>query len=429
MTLEDYVDLTNPEVDLDAVSIVRGNYECAIVDTDGRRYKGFVLARSPEGNAFTICELNFHWSAKDSRFAPRPTFRRTNKDLEDKSVSKGQAFQRISFGGGQDGYREFWRMVGFLYKFKELVDVGDFSETFRVVSDESVVLHLKGKPPEEQKAALTQYAEQSDIDPSDLSELLVLRARKAALEDFRKLLVNEGDYRAVYRVAHADGIKGAGEEAVWHHFLSSNRWIFGLSLDLKFIEDFVDEATVGIADTANRGNPKADMLAWNDYTVLVELKTPDADIFTLTKSKDARANTWSFAPAFIEGFSQCLAQRSAWETSYKEKDVITTDDLGKERELDKGVIRTIDPQAIFIYGNKDREIPKESTEHNIRTKRDTLERFIRNNRNVNMISYDELYRRAYHIVYGTLPPADTTVTNDESYSPFDDIEPSWVPPF
>ena len=33
-------------------------------------------------------------------------------------------------------------------------------------------------------------------------------------------------------------------------------------------------------------------------------------------------------------------------------------------------------------------------------KRDTLERFKRNNRNVEIISYDELYERAYFIIYG-----------------------------
>ncbi|OLT18820.1 hypothetical protein BJF78_11445 [Pseudonocardia sp. CNS-139] len=356
----------------------------------------------------TVCELSFHRSGTDGKYAPRPTFRRTNKDLADKPVPSGQEFQRISFEDGQDGYREFWRMIGFLYKFKELVDVGDFSDSYRVVSDESVIIHLKEQAPEDRTGILARYVEQAEIDASELSELLVLRTRKAAVEEFRKLLVDEGGYRAAYRVAHTGGIKGQGDEAVWHHFLSSNRWIFGLSLDLRFIEDFVDEASVGIGDTMNRGNPKADMLAWRDYTVLVELKTPDADIFTAVKTKDARANTWSFSPAFMGGFSQCLAQRSAWEESHKGKDIVFEDALGEEQELDTGVIRTVDPEVVFIYGNKDREIPKGSKSRDVRTKRDTLERLIRNNRNVNMISYDELYRRAYHIVYGELPPEGST---------------------
>ena len=72
-------------------------------------------------------------------------------------------------------------------------------------------------------------------------------------------------------------------------------------------------------------------------------------------------------------------------------------------------IRTIDPQVIFIIGHKDREIPRTSTSADNRTKRDTLERFSRNNRNISIVTYDELYRRAYHIVHGAHPPAGSTV--------------------
>ena len=68
--------------------------------------------------------------------------------------------------------------------------------------------------------------------------------------------------------------------------------------------------------------------------------------------------------------------------------------------LDRGIIRTIDPQVIYIVGNKEREIPRNSSTTTVRSKRDTLERFIRNNQNVNIISYDELYKRAYQICPG-----------------------------
>jgi hypothetical protein len=421
---DDYLDLTQPDIDLDKVRIVEAGFDCSITDDSGKCYSGFILARSPEGNAVTLCDLSFHWSGKDRKYAPRPTFRRTNQKLEDKPVRSGQPYQRITFEGGQDGYREFWRMIAFLFKFKELVDIGEFTERYRVVSDESVVMHLKKKDPEERKVMLAQYAEQADISASELSEVLTLRARKDDLEVFRKLLVNEDDFRAVYRITYAGEIKGSGDEAIWHHFLSNHKWIFGLSLDLRFIEDFVDEASVGMGDTTNRGNPKADMLAWSDYTVLVELKTPDADIFTAVKSKDARANTWSFSAAFVEGFSQCLGQRSDWEENHKSKIVIVEDEYGRRKELDKGIIRTIDPQVIFVMWNKAREIPRKSPYEDIRMKRDTLERFIRNNRNVNIISFDELYIRAYHIVYEQSPPDGSTVPSEKHDTILDDLDPA-----
>lgn len=424
--LDEYLDLTRPDTDLDEVSIQAVGFDCNMVGVNGKYYKGFILARSPTSSALTLCDVSFQYSTKDKKYPPRLTFRRSNAELVDKPVAKGRTQQRISFEDGQDGYREFWRMIGFLAKFKELVDIGGFIDRYQVVTAESVVLHLKEKSLAERKEVLAKYAEQSDIDTSELSELLTHRARKESLEVFRKLLVNEEGYQAEYRAQFAAEIKGAGDEAVWHHFLSSNRWIFGLSLDLRFIEDFVDEASVGIGDTANRGNPKADMLAWSDYTVLVELKTSDTEIFTPVKSKDARANTWSFSSAFTEGFSQCLAQRTDWEQSYNLKRIIVEHEDGSRAEIDKGIIRTIDPQVIFIIGNKDREIPKDSADIDVRTKRDTLERFIRNNRNVNIISYDELYRRAYHIVYGELPPVGNTVDENPECSTYDDPDPEDV---
>ena len=135
------------------------------------------------------------------------------------------------------------------------------------------------------KYIIADIAERVEIDTVELTQLLIVRSRRAALEDFRKLLVNEGGYRVSYRTNNAAAIKGSGGEAIWHHFLSANKWIFGLSLDLRFIEDFVDEASVGIGDTANHGNPKVDVLAWSDYTILIELKTPDSNIFY--RGKDA----------------------------------------------------------------------------------------------------------------------------------------------
>ncbi|MGC1177186.1 MAG: Shedu anti-phage system protein SduA domain-containing protein, partial [Candidatus Saccharimonadales bacterium] len=418
IVFDDYLDLTNSDFDLDSIRIESKGFDCNILDTDDKQYKGFILAKSQEGNAFTLCDVDFQWSDKDKKYPPRLIFRRTNAELADKAVRKDQVFQRISFETGHDGYREFWKMIAFLSKFKELVDLGEFFDSYQVVSAESVVIHLKQIDLNNRKKEIVRYAKDSEVSTSEMAELFAHRARKDDLETFRKLLENESGFRATYRTQFQKDIKGAGEEPIWHHFLSQHRWIFGLSLDLRFIEDFIDEASVGNPDTANKGNPQADMLGYSDYTVLIELKTPDTDIFTAIKTSDARANTWSFTTPFIEGFSQCLAQKTDWGENYKSKSVIVEKD-GKRTELDKGVIRTIDPQAIYIVGNKDREIPQDSADTDIRLKRDTLERFIRNNRNVNIISYDELYRRAYHIVYGDSEPPELKTVEAESIEDHD----------
>lgn len=390
--MEDYIDLTDQSTNLENYSIQATGFNCRLTDGDDKYYKGFLLAKSEKGEAYTICNVDFQWSQRDKKYPPRITFRRTDSNLQDKKVRKDQEFATVSFESGKDGYREFWQMIAFLSKFKEVVDLTEFFERYQVVTKQSVVSSLRERQPSERMQEIAHYVEESGLSDQDMSELLAVRARKQDVALFHQLLYDIEDARATYRSEHQAEIKGAGAEAIWHHFLKNRKWIFGLSLNLRFIEDLADEQSVGIADTENHGSPQVDMLGYSDYTVLIELKTPDTDMFTAAKTKNARANTWSFSNEFIEGFSQCLAQKSDWQKSSDVKSLVK-----EGKSLDRGVIRTIDPQEIFIVGNKEREIPRDSDLVDVQTKRDTLERFIRNNRNVNIISYDELYRRACHI--------------------------------
>lgn len=222
-------------------------------------------------------------------------------------------------------------------------------------------------------------------------------ARKDVLTDFRRLLEEESYWEDYYE-KYQDSIKSTGEEAVFHYFLKENDWILGLNVDIKFIKDFTDEVSVGNPDTDNSGNPKTDMMGLSDYTTLIEFKTPSTNFFTAKKSSKSRAGTWSFSEDFIEGVSQCLAQKSGWDKNHKSKNLV----LDKKVQ-DQDETRTVDPKAIFIIGNKQRELNIRNKETENITKRDTLERFCRNNKNVEIISYDELYERAYYIIYNEKP--------------------------
>lgn len=412
MTEDRYYDLTDATNDITGLRIQPNNrFSCDLIDSDGVCYRGFKLATSATGSALTVCDVDFQISDTDHKYQPRLIFRRTNAEFADKTVNAGKTAQRISFQNGSDGYRHFWKMIMFLQGFKEIVDFGDFQDTYQVVTDESVVVHLKTKLPAERKKNIAKIVTELGISDSEMADLLSHRARIDDVDSFRKLLDNENGYRADYRTEYATEIKGSGDEAVWHHFLKNHKWIFGLSLDLRFIDDVLDEQAVGIPGTDGKGDPHVDMLGYNDFTVLIELKTSDAKIFTETKTAKARTNTWSFTDDFIEGFSQCLAQKSDWETVSQTKKLVKGEGANRE-EIDRGIIRTIDPQVIFIYGNKTVELPINSAKTDIRIKRDTLERFIRNNRNVNIISFDELYKRAYHIAYGE-PLASPDLPEDE----------------
>ncbi len=367
------------------------NSNCYITDrTDF--YSGFILCNKKDTQ--TICEVSFYPSSKSGLYIPRLTFSKIKPSTEETKDSKKPEKVRIAFDGSEEGVNEFWKMIGFLSNFKDLVDVGEFKSVYKIVGIEEVVLKLKDLKEAERVREIIEYANQSGVNLDNLAQSAVHKEREKVLNRFKKLL-NDSDFFAKYEEKYKTEMKGTGEEAVWHHFLKSNDWLLGLNMDIRFIQDFTDEVSVGNPDTSNKDNPKADLMGLSDYTVLVELKTSNTDIFTKKKSSDARAGTWSFSAPFIEGFSQCLAQKSVWDKESKGKNLVND---GKV--IDQNLIRTVDPKTVYIVGCKEREIPTDSTDTEVLIKRDTFERFRRNNRNIDVITYDELYKRAQFVVKG-----------------------------
>ncbi len=361
--------------------------------TDGSTfYSGFILNKKKDTQ--TVCEIVFYPSSQDGLYIPRLTFSKTKVSTGEIKDSIKKEKVRIAFDGSGEGMQEFWKMISFLSQFKELVNLGDFKETYRVVGSQDVVLKLKNMSEHERIKEIVEYAEKSDVDASSLSQAALYAERQSVLGEFDKLL-NEADSINKYRVAHVAEIKSGGDEAVWHHFLRENSWLLGLNLDIRFIADFTDEVSVGNPDTTNQGNPKVDLMGIMDYTVLIELKTAETEIFTSAKTQKARTGTWSFTTDFIEGFSQCMAQKFAWDKESGGKNLVVDGEI-----LDPVQYRTIDPKTILIVGNKKKEFPMDSKNMAHVVKRDTFERFRRNNRNVEILTYDELYDRAHFIVFG-----------------------------
>ncbi len=382
--------------DLSEIEIKKSFSDNCYITDGNNNYSGFLLCNKKDTQ--TICDVVFFPSSKSGLYIPRLTFSKIKVSTGEEKDSQGPAKVRISFNGSDEGIDEFWKMIGFLSSFKELVDLGEFTGKYKIVGMNDVVLHLRDLTEADRIKEIVSYAQESGVKIEDLVDTALQKNRKETLTIFNKLL-NEADYLSQYRENYKAEIKGAGEEAIWHHFLKENNWLLGINLDIRFIEDFTDEVSVGNPGTDNRDNPKVDLMGLSDYTVLVELKTPSTNIFTTQKTSDARAGTWSFTQAFIEGFSQCLAQKSYWDKESKGKDLVKDGEV-----LSQEHIRTVDPKTIYIVGDKKREMPTSSIEKNTHIKRDTFERFRRNNRNVEILTYDELYERAYFILNGRPEP-------------------------
>ena len=385
MNKKQYIDLTNEEMDLSNFKIERNKFEARLAEGK-TQYDGFILAKSKEGKRMTVCDLNFHFSSRTGKYEARPTFKRTDKNYDVTNVKNGSIQQRISFDSTQEGYPAFWKMISFLEKYNEFIETGNLS-TFQVVSTDDIIFTMKNKENEERLRTIQKILENTDIVDGDL---LLISKRKKSLGIFDSLLHEDG-YADFYR--EKNNIQAKGDEAIWHHFFKNNKWIFGLNLDYYFLKDFLDEQSIGSSDSKGRGNPKVDMIGLNDFTTLIELKTPNAKFFTDKPTKDARANTWSFSSSFIEAISQCLAQKDDFLKNINSLKLV--DD--SEYEVDKTLHKTIDPRLILVYGRKDVELPM-SSKTDIVIKQKTLERCRRDSRNLTIISFDELYERAFQLL-------------------------------
>lgn len=392
-TFKNEFDLTKNELNEVVIRETINQDTCFIwnVNDSSIVYNSFVLIKNSRSK--TICEVAFFKSSVTHRYIPRLTFKRlllNNEEQDTKNPTK----VTIAFADS-DAAHSLWKFIGFLNSYKDLVDTGEFDSQYKVVPKESYIIEFRDKNWAQKIEDLKELINIAELSTNDINAL-TFESRKQNLKAFYYLLINkqitnEKDSHTYYREKYP--LKN-GEEYIWHHFLKRHDWILGLNIDLRFIIEFLDEQKVGESDSKGKGDPQTDLLGISEFTTLVELKHSNTEIFKKDKSK-GRANTWDFTSDFIEGISQCLGQKFELEKSFDRKIFIKEDST----RLDKDGIQSIDPQTILILGNKKKEFPiNKSNDINL-VKNKTLERFRRNNRNIDVLTYDELFERAYHIVY------------------------------
>ena len=379
--------------DLSHLEIVE-NYatnNCSIRDRSelNKYYSKFILDENSK--TIIICSVTFYRSSQTNKFIPRLTFKKTDKQGNTRTIPNDKPIN-IDFADSETAAR-FWSFIGFLGSFKELVDTDHFQQLYKVISKkDSYFIEFKNKSEKEKVEELKELILKSDIKESDIKSI-VFENRKKTVKAFLYLIKNT-PYKGkpsveIYREKHSIP---QGDEAIWHHFLKNNDWILGLNVDIKFISDFFDEAKIGNEKSDATGSPKSDLLGISNYTTLIELKHANTNIFKDKKSK-ARTNTWDFTSDFIEGVSQCLGQKFALDKNFESKNFVN-----ENERLDKNKTLTIDPKTVFIIGCRNREFPHNNIEDNY-VKSNSFELFRRNNRNIEIVTFDELFERAYHSVF------------------------------
>lgn len=349
---------------------------------------GFILVNNPK--AKTILKISFYKSSKDNKYLPRLEFRKEDANGKLKE-SKGKDVI-ISIKDGEDA-RAFWKTIHFLEGFKELVDLGDFRSKYKAVSFDSYLVDFKSKGQAEKLKELYSLSEHIKLNKQEIKELLFPQRKNTIhwFYAFLKYLQNNQGTKAFESYRNKHSIKERGEEAIWHHFLKNHDWIIGLNVDLKFIRDLLTKQKVGNPNSKGAGSPEVDLLGISYFTTLIELKTSKTKIFTPSKTSKSRANTWDFSSDFIEAYSQVLSQRTEL---LKDKDIM--DENGAI--IDNKIHRVLDPKAVLIIGNRNLEFPHiRNSEKDVKS--DCFERLRRDNRNVEIITFDELFERAFHMVY------------------------------
>lgn len=295
--IDDYFDLTVPENDIDALTInASDHFECVLQNfTTNQVYKGFVLARSPQGNRLTVCDLGFHRSATDGKYQPRITFRRTNQELLNASASASARQVIMPFSSGNDGYREFWKVIFFLYKFKESIDFGDFDGQYHMLSADQLTEYLNTNSNHQK---ILDAAKELNTDVSGLlrtsSTIKLLNEYKDKLEEF---ITNESTETDVQNWIDEDN----------HRYRQQRCLIFGL----EYI-NFKREGSVSSKrfDVLTRVGSK-----YIDH-VLIELKSPCDDIFDISTSATVNDNTseYKIHKELARAIPQILEYKSTLES-------------------------------------------------------------------------------------------------------------------
>ncbi len=209
--------------------------------------------------------------------------------------------------------------------------------------------------------------------------------RKKQLEMYKKLLYD--DYLDEYK--KTIGKPNTKDELAWQHFFNQNQWIFGYGMDYRFQGILQKEFSASDTDAAGGENVKSDfLLGDNNFTTFVELKLPTTELFGVRKN---RSNSWKLSDKLIDSFSQILEHKASGQLKIETaKDLF--DDKGR-----KITQRSYDSKAILVIGSWN-QVKKSSDSDAIKKiKTKTFELFRRDSRNIEILTFDELYDRAKFI--------------------------------
>ena len=339
-------------------------------------------------------DINFPYP-KRNRIKITLTFIKKNKDIKSVSFKKFKHYkndgwvkvepEQINFS-----YFTFKKLISFLRFLSELNLEGINERKIALSNDKFSTID------EETKKKIKTLLIQKD-GPKIIEELLKsglitsldivnIGYRKNQLEIFKKLLYE--NYLQTYKkeIIKREGIK---DESALQYFFNKNQWIFGYGLDYRFHGILQKEFYASSSEADGSNEVIGDFLLGDKrFTTFVELKKPDTKIFGSAKN---RSNCWKLSVDLIDALSQILEQKASGQI--KMETVTMHNDQGKEIKQ-----KAYDSKVVLVIGSWE-ELNDCENDLEKRIKEKTFELFRRDSRNIEIITYDELYERAKFIVH------------------------------
>jgi hypothetical protein len=328
---KNYFDLTKRKIDELEIA-KQDNFTCNIVDrSNGDVFNGFILAITQKTEDKRICEISWQKSSTDKKYQPRLIFRKIDNNLNDKKIDAKRPVI-IDFLTGENGYREFWQMIAFIFKAKDLIDTGDFIDELKVISNGQFTEFLNNK---EKFGDLTSATKNLDgIDYASNQNLNLatnLKILKDNLSKIEYFISNESSETEIQRWLDEDKHKNRRARCM----------IFGL--------EYVNHKREGQAN----GN-KYDLLTRigvgddNEERVLIELKGANADIFKIKNDQtlnDGKTEEFHLSESLSRAIPQILEYKRKLEEKSKS---VEDEDMRRMGEFSKITIS----KCIIVIGSK-----------------------------------------------------------------------------
>lgn len=209
--------------------------------------------------------------------------------------------------------------------------------------------------------------------------------RKRGLQYFKNLKYDPKYWKAY---AAENNISSHSEEKVWQFFFEKNEWIFGYGLDYRFQQILQREVHLSDQELDGSNAVIGDYLLGDKFfTTFIELKKPSTPLFANEKN---RSNSWRLSNDLIDSVSQILEHKASGLIRLDNNQYVNGEPLEQ---------KAYDSKVILIIGDWS-ELEKSGSTQERNIKRKTFELFRRDSRNIEILTFDELFERACYIAEG-----------------------------